>query len=527
MGIAITRRLGPAIILVAGLIALALSCGGSEEAPAAASVAQTVAESSVAADAAAPHLMAGDASAGAPMSAAATMAPVASAQAAPAPEPAAPPPEQASPASDDGSSNTGQLPAQSGRQLIVEGRLRLEVDDIDGAVRQLETLAGQLGGWVESAEVAGDGGFRSAFVNVRVPADRFDDAMQTLRGLGHVTVEGVSSEDVTDRLIDNDARLEAWTVQEKRLVVLLENAATVEDVIDIERRISEVRADIERLAATQRSLQNRVSASLIRVSLHLPQRFAAEPPSGSLTLAVGDPRATADTIASRVAGLNGFIGEKTERQEDRRQVVDLVAYVRPRDLAGLMDYAVTLGEPSHRRLDSVGPSPAGETPDARLSLSIRSNVDSAASLSLGATEPLEVANQLRALAESAGGYVESWNEQRYDEGEHESIQMELVVRAADLRELMDAGAALGKADNWQFSAVGQSPTDATPNARLTVSVYTHQGLDAQFWWIVGLSAAGGAVLIAFSIVATQRVWRRRQRRGDSLPAAGDPSTGSG
>lgn len=434
------------------------------------------------------------------------------------------------PASSDGAGETSSFQQQSGRQLIVEAWISLEVGEIDGVVRQVETIAGQRGGWVESADIVGEAGYRTANINVRVPADRFDDAMQTLRALGRVTDEGVSSTDVTDRLIDNEARMEAWQVQEERLIVLLENAATVEDVIDIERRISEVRADIESVAATQRNLENRVAASLIRVNLHLPGRFASDPPNGSLTLAVGDPGATADAIAGRVESLNGYVGGQQEYQEGRGQVVELAAFVKPADLAGLMDYAATLGEPSERRLNSVGPAPVGDTPNARLSLTIRSNVDSAASLSLSATEPIAVAGEIRARAESLGGYVESWNESRWDNGESENVHMELIVRASDLRNVMDFGTTLGDAENWEFHSVGQGPADAAPNARLTVSVYTGDSSEAV--WIAVAVIVGAVVVagaVAASVFAVRRLRRNRAGNNDDVsqrqPLAADADAG--
>ena len=120
-----------------------------------------------------------------------------------------------------------------------------------------------------------------------------------LRGLGRATDEGVSSTDVTERLIDNEANLKAWYTQEERLIVLLENARTVEDIIDIERRISEVRSDIEHVEATQRDLTNRIATSLIAVNLSLPNRFAAEPPEGNISLAAGETRAVSPTQSLR------------------------------------------------------------------------------------------------------------------------------------------------------------------------------------------------------------------------------------
>ena len=433
----------------------------------------------------------------------------------PAPQQApAGPPGAPGPAGSAGE-GSGSVRAQAGRQLIVEAWMSLEVGDIDSTARQVEAMAAQWGGWVESADVVGEAGYRAASLNIRVPAGRFNNAMEALRNLGRVTDEGVSSTDVTDQLIDNEARMQAWQTQEERLIILLENAATVEDVIDIERRISEVRADIERVAATQRNLENRVAASLIRVNLHLPQRFAADPPHGSLVLAVGDPSGTADTVTGRVESLKGYVGEKREYQEGRGQVVELSAFVRSTDLASLMDYASTLGEPSERRLTSVGPAPAGDVPNARLTLVIRSNVDSAASLALSASEPSGVAWEIRNRAESLGGYVESWSESRWDEGDRENIHMELVVRASDLREIMDYGATLGEAENWEFHSIGQGPADAAPNSRLTVSVYTEDGpADA---WVYIVAIIAGIVVIALVAIVVVVIARRRGRSQAATP----------
>ncbi len=524
MTIAKLRRILPGIVLIAGLMAMVLSCGGAAEQAPAHFIAESQTASSGSSDAPAP---ADESEFNEPLRqprAAATKVPVA----------ASAPARQQSESADSvatllsggpsGPAGDGSvtLQVQSGRQLIVEAWISLEVDEIDNAVRHVETVAAQRDGWVESADIVGEGGYRTASVNVRVPAGRFNNAMETLRSMGRVTDEGVSSTDVTDRLIDNEARLAAWTTQEERLIVLLENAATVKDVIDIERRIAEVRADIEHVAATQRSLENRVAASLIRVNLHLPQRFAAEPPHGSLTIAVGDPRETANTISSRVETLNGYVGEKVEYQEGRGQVVELSAYVRPRDLAGLMDYAATTGEPSNRQLNSVGPAPAGESPNARLRLIIRSNVDSAASLSLAAEDPIPAANEIRERAESLGGYVESWNESRYQRGEHENIHMELVVRASDIRDIMDFGSQLGDAEAWEYRSVGDSPSDAAPNARLTVSVYTAN--ENAFVWLYIVAIAVGVISLAVVIGVVVWVSRRRPDRTVEVADDGVPET---
>ena len=526
------RRGSPVVVLIVGLMVMALSCGGSAD--------ETTADSSSSDQSASGQgRLLGQGQAGAKGQAgvpgpsggrevqesapAATRAPYATAaptavaaqpKAVPTAAPtavAAQPKAVPTSGEPEGASVSDSSLNQSARQLIVESWVGLEVDDIDAAVRHVETIAAQRGGWVESAEIYGEAGYRSASVQLRVPADRSDNVLDTLRGLGRVTDEGVSSTDVTERLIDNEARLSAWHAQEARLVTLLENAPTVEDIIQIEQRIAQVRSDIEYVEATQRNLTNRVSTSLITVNLRLPARFAADPPHGVLHLSVGDPSASADAITVRVASLRGYVGQKREYEEDRSRVVDMVVFVKSADLAQLMDYAATLGSPSGRQLNSVGPSAINDVPDARLTLGIRSNVDLGASLSLSAAQPMDVAEQIRDQAVSQGGFVEQWNESRRDERQH--VSMELVVKASDLRTIMDFGAGLGEIERWDYNAAGQNPAVDAPSARLSVSVSSGERL-ADVWIIAVVLAVIVVGVSAAVVVLLLRRRRRTNRAGE-------------
>ena len=528
------RRGSPVVVLIVGLMAMALSCGGSAAEAPAPQWAETTADSSSSDQSASGQgRLLGQGSAGAkgPAGAtgtrgdrevqesapAATRAPYAAA----APTAVAAQPQAVLTSGELGALVSDSSLNQSARQLIVESWVGLEVDDIDAAVRHVETIAAQRGGWVESAEIYGEAGYRSASVQLRVPADHLDNVLDTLRGLGRVTDEGVSSTDVTERLIDNEARLSAWHAQEARLVTLLENAPTVEDIIQIEQRIAQVRSDIEYVEATQRNLTNRVATSLITVNLRLPARFVADPPHGVLHLSVGDPSATADAITVRVASLRGYVGQKREYEEDRSRVVDMVVFVKSADLAQLMDYAATLGSPSGRQLNSVGPSAINDVPDARLTLGIRSNVDLGASLSLSAAQPIDVAEQIRDQAVSQGGFVELWNESRRDE--RQRVSMELVVKASDLRTIMDFGAGLGEIDYWDYNAAGQNPAVDAPSARLSVSVSSGERLADV--WIIAVVLVVVMVGISAAVVALLSRRRRRTNRAGEVQMLETDATG--
>ncbi len=444
---------------------------------------------------------------------AATAAPAAPRAAAAAPTPAPVAASQQSAAQRPEQPQVSDSPQpQAARKLIVEAWTSLEVTNIDAAVRQVETLAVQSGGWVESSEVYGEAGYRSATVRIRVPAERLDGGLESLRALGRVVDEGVSSTDVTERLIDNEARLKAWYAQEERLVTLLENAPTVEDIIQIEQRIAEVRSDIEHVEATQRDLTGRVATSLITVNLRLPAQFAADPPVGFLNLSVDDPSSTADSVIARVETLGGYVGEKREFDEGSGRIVDLVVFVKPADLAGLMDFAATLGAPSGRQLNSVGPTPLDEVANARLTLGIRSDVELGASMSLFAPHPTDIAERVRAEAESRGGFVEHWSE--YQDDDEHRVRMELIVKASDLRSIMDSAAELGDLQHWDYNAIGQNPSAAAPNARLNFSVETPDGY-AELWVIIAVAAGVGALMVIAIVV----VLARRRRRSNPATAS--------
>ena len=505
------------------LAAMALACGGAaESAPAPAPAAPYAEDTTATLGLEVERLRSGPPGAPGPAgadgaAAAATAVPrQASAQQAPAAPAAAAAERTVKESSDGGPSQSVQ--SQTARHLIVESWMSVEVTDIDGTVRRVESLAVQSGGWVESSEVFGEAGYRSATVRIRVPADRLDSGLDSLRSLGRVTDEGVSSTDVTERLIDNEARLTAWYAQEERLVTLLENAPTVEDIIQIEQRIAEVRSDIEHVEATQRDLTGRVATSLITVNLRLPGRYAADPPVGNLELSTGDPSAAADATIARVDALDGYVGQKRSYDEGGGRAVDLIVFVKPADLAPLMDYAATLGAPSGRQLTSVGPAPLNEVPNARLTLAIRSNVNLEASLALSASDPLSVAEQIRSQAESLGGYVDSWSETRRDEDKFVTMEMALVVKSSDLRDIMEYGAGLGNIERWNYSAFGQDPASDAPDARLQVSVFTPR---SDFEEALILFPVVAVVIVAIVVAAIVLLRRRRRNRAAGVREVAD------
>ena len=409
------------------------------------------------------------------------------------------------------------------RQLVIRADLGLEVNDVDAAARTVEATAESFGGWVDSTELAGEGGFRFAWMNLRVPSDRVTEALTALRRLGRVVDERVSSTDVTAQVVDVDARLLALRTQETRLLELLGDAETVADVIEIEDRLANVRTEIERLDATKRNLADQVATALIGVRLSLPGRFVSEPPYGFISIAVSDPSEAADALRARAESLGGYAGERREyHQGEGEFVVEMTFFVKPADLRGLMNHAATLGVVSHRDLTAIGEAPPGETPDALLRAVMSASARSDASIRIEAGNPSETAESLSDRAESLGGYVESFHENR-DGGDH-TVSLTLLVKAPDLRDLLDYAATLGDTGDWSYAASGRQAPDQAPNARLTVIIEEEDGdALALIILLIVLAAVLAGATLGYLFVKR----RRARRRAAEAEAAAEAERGEG
>lgn len=156
------------------------------------------------------------------------------------------------------------------RMLIRTGDASIEVADVDTAAAAVQSLATTLGGYVKSSSrQSGAYDVRSATLQLRIPAARFDEAMGGLRPLGKVEYVNVAAQDVGEEYTDTQARMRNQQRLESRLVELLANrTGKLEDVLAVERELARVRETIERYEGRLRYLDSRVALSTLTVTVH-------------------------------------------------------------------------------------------------------------------------------------------------------------------------------------------------------------------------------------------------------------------
>jgi hypothetical protein len=182
-------------------------------------------------------------------------------------EPETTPVAQSGGSSDDASSTD----SIDSRALIRTGRVTLEVDDFERTERNLTRLVESRGGFVSDTQQrqqrVGERTYLTGTVVLRVPNERFATTFADVQREGEVIESSTSTEDVTEQLVDIEARLSNLRAQRDRLRTLYEQANDTESILQVERRLSEVQTEIERLEARQQSLERRVALSTITVEI--------------------------------------------------------------------------------------------------------------------------------------------------------------------------------------------------------------------------------------------------------------------
>jgi hypothetical protein len=166
----------------------------------------------------------------------------------------------------DGQGTGGEVAALDGLKVVRTGSLQLEVADVPAALASARASIIGLGGFIGASQQYRDGEDVVATVTYRIPADRWEDALDKLRKLGTEVGEQTDSADVTSQLVDLEARIRNLRASESALVGYLAKTTRIEDILEIESRLSSVRSEIEQLAAQQASLDERVAYATLAVT---------------------------------------------------------------------------------------------------------------------------------------------------------------------------------------------------------------------------------------------------------------------
>jgi Domain of unknown function (DUF4349) len=158
--------------------------------------------------------------------------------------------------------------ATQGRKIVYNARLDLVTEDLNAFETSLTKLIAAQKAYVADSDRTGSAGAtRHGSWKVRVPVDGYDAFVKGAVALGELVSLKADSQDVSEEFFDLDARQKAKKVEEDRLLKhLTESTGKLDEILTVERELSRVRSEIERMQGRLRAIANLTSLATVTIS---------------------------------------------------------------------------------------------------------------------------------------------------------------------------------------------------------------------------------------------------------------------
>jgi len=209
--------------------------------------------------------------------------------------------------------------------VIRTGQAFIEVDKVDTAILKIRQLAAQVGGYITNSSISGGHDqIRQATFELKIPAPKYDPAVDLLSTIGKVETVSSTAQDVGEEFVDVTARVTNSRRLEERLISLLANrTGKLDEVLRVERELARVREEIERYEGRLRYLSARVALSTLTITVHEPAPILGNSPGENpiaaalrrawknfIAVVAGSIAALGVVIPLAVLGLAGWLGYK-------------------------------------------------------------------------------------------------------------------------------------------------------------------------------------------------------------------------
>lgn len=158
-------------------------------------------------------------------------------------------------------------------KLIRRISLETETEDMDRLLSQIDSKVAELEGYIESRNVRSGSPratytqYRYATLTIRIPADRLDGFISHVDDVSNVTASNESTEDVTLEYVAIESRMKALKAEEERLLALIDEAADLSELLQLESRLTDIRTELEKVTSQLLVYDNLVAYGTVTVQI--------------------------------------------------------------------------------------------------------------------------------------------------------------------------------------------------------------------------------------------------------------------
>jgi len=162
------------------------------------------------------------------------------------------------------------LPSTLDRKIIQTATLQISTDEVSKKFEDVGNIAAAAGGFISSSSFGNSGENQTASITIRVPGENYQRALNDLRRLGEVKGEQSSANDVTEEFTDLQSRLRNLQATEAQYLTFLQRAGDLSDVLTVQDRLNQVRAEIEQVQGRIDLVEHQTDLATITVHLDPP-----------------------------------------------------------------------------------------------------------------------------------------------------------------------------------------------------------------------------------------------------------------
>lgn len=159
-------------------------------------------------------------------------------------------------------------------RIIRTGTIALEVTDVPSALVTARDGIRAMGGYIGASQTENIEDKPYATITYRIPADRWEDALDLLRKLNGLTAkivtESTQAVEVTGQVIDLEARIRNLRASETALQEIAAGATRVTDVLEVQNQLTNIRGQIEQLSAALADLEDRAGFATLTATFSVP-----------------------------------------------------------------------------------------------------------------------------------------------------------------------------------------------------------------------------------------------------------------
>lgn len=170
---------------------------------------------------------------------------------------------------DTASVSVSQPATPSDTKIIKSANLKFETQDISNSYSVIQKAVQKYNAIVQSDASGKDYGSVFRNLTLRIPCKNFDVFITEIsQGVAHFDTKEISQQDVSEEYIDVESRMKSKKKLEERYLQLLAKAGKVSEMLEIEKKLSEIREEIEAKEGQLKYMQNRIAMSTVTIEMY-------------------------------------------------------------------------------------------------------------------------------------------------------------------------------------------------------------------------------------------------------------------